>query len=114
MSVKKIFYNTLLQSVGKAISVAIGLITIAFLTRFLGDEGFGEYTTVISFMGFFGILADLGLYLVTTKEISKEGADEAKILGNVFRHPGFCFGFRHPSTGWSIPKTLGLLQTYGL
>jgi len=84
MSVKKIFYNTLLQSVGKAISVAIGLITIAFLTRFLGDEGFGEYTTVISFMGFFGILADLGLYLVTTKEISKEGADEAKILGNVF------------------------------
>src|SRR3989344_5944982 len=57
MSVKKIFYNTLLQSVGKAISVAIGLITIAFLTRFLGDEGFGEYTTVISFMGFLGILA---------------------------------------------------------
>jgi len=84
MSVKKIFYNTILQSVGKIISVTIGLATIAFLTRYLGNEGFGEYTTVISFMGFFGILADLGLYLVTMKEISKEGADEAKILGNVF------------------------------
>jgi len=84
MSVKKIFYNTVLQSVGKVISVAIGLVTIAFLTRFLGDKGFGEYTTVISFMGFFGIIADLGLYLVTTKAISEEGADEAKILGNVF------------------------------
>lgn len=84
MSVQKIFINTILQSVGKVISVAIGLITIAFLTRFLGDEGFGEYTTVISFMGFFGILADLGLYLIAAKEISKEGADEAKILGNIF------------------------------
>ncbi|PIR96657.1 MAG: hypothetical protein COT91_05340 [Candidatus Doudnabacteria bacterium CG10_big_fil_rev_8_21_14_0_10_41_10] len=84
MSVQKIFLNTILQSVGKVISVAIGLGTIAFLTRFLGDEGFGEYTTVIAFMGFFGILADLGLYLVTTQEISREGADESKILGNVF------------------------------
>lgn len=84
MSVKKIFYNTLLQSLGKVISVAIGLFTIALLSRYLQASGFGEYTTVVSFMGFFGILADLGMYLVTVQEISKEGADEKKILGNIF------------------------------
>ncbi len=84
MSVRKIFYNTVLQSVGKIISVFLGLITIAYLTPYLGAVGFGEYTTVISFMGFVGILADLGLYLVTTKEISVPGADEKKILGNIF------------------------------
>lgn len=84
MSVKKIFYNTLLQSGGKIISVVLGLITIAYLTPYLGQTGFGEYTTVIAFMGFVGILADLGLYLVTTREISVPGADENKILGNVF------------------------------
>ena len=84
MPVKKIFYNTVLQSGGKIISVILGLITIAYLTPYLGQTGFGEYTTVIAFMGFMGILADLGLYLVTTKEISVPGADEKKILGNVF------------------------------
>ncbi|MCL5435688.1 MAG: flippase [Patescibacteria group bacterium] len=84
MSVKKILYNTVLQSGGKIISVLLGLTTIAYLTPYLGQDGFGEYTTVVAFMGFVGILADLGLYLVTTKEISVPGADEKKILGNVF------------------------------
>jgi len=84
MLARKIFFNTVFQSFAKVISVAIGLLTIALMTRFLGNEGFGQYTTIISFMGFFGILADLGLYLVTTQEISKEGADERKILSNVF------------------------------
>ena len=84
MSVQKIAVNTLLQSGGKIISVTIGLVTVGVLTRYLGDEGFGKYTTVIAFMGFFGILADLGLYLVTVKEISQKGADEKMILGNVF------------------------------
>ncbi len=84
MSVRKIFYNTILQSAGKIISVVIGLFTIALMTRHLRDIGFGEYTTIISYMGFVGILADLGLYLVTTKEISRPGADESMIVGNVF------------------------------
>lgn len=84
MSVRKILYNTVLQSAGKIISVLLGLAAIAYLTPYLGSSGFGEYTTVVAFMGFVGILADLGLYLVTTKEISVPGADEKKILGNVF------------------------------
>ncbi|MDP2933012.1 MAG: flippase [bacterium] len=84
MSARKIFYNTVLQSAGKIISVVLGLITIAYLTPYLGQVGFGEYTTVTAFMGFAGILADLGLYLVATKEISAPGADEKKILGNIF------------------------------
>ncbi|MEK9181010.1 MAG: flippase [Patescibacteria group bacterium] len=84
MSVRKIFYNTILQSAGKIVSALLGLITIAYLTPYLGQVGFGEYTTVVAYMGFVGILADLGLYLVATKEISVPGADEKKILGNIF------------------------------
>lgn len=84
MSVRKIFYNTLFQSLGKLISITIGLIVVGLLTRYLDDIGFGEYSTVTAFMGFCGVLADLGLYLVATKEISHENADEKKILGNVF------------------------------
>ncbi|MBI4053862.1 MAG: flippase [Candidatus Doudnabacteria bacterium] len=84
MSAKKIVLNTLLQSAGKLISLFIGFASVLLLTRYLKEEGFGEYTTVITYMGFFGILADLGLYLVTTQLISQKGADEDKILGNIF------------------------------
>lgn len=84
MSARKILYNTILQSVGKLVSLVVGFVTVVFLTRYLKEAGYGEYTTVITYMGFFGILADLGLYLYTAQEISRPGADEKKILGNVF------------------------------
>lgn len=84
MSVKKIFYNTVIQSLGKLVSLGIGFANILLLTRYLEESGFGAYTTIVAFMGFFGILADLGLYLITTQLISREGADEKRILGNVF------------------------------
>ncbi len=83
MAVKKIFYNTVLQSAGKILSATIGIITVAVMSRNLGKTGFGEYTTVASFMGLFSVLADLGLYLVMTKEISRTRTDETRILGNV-------------------------------
>ncbi len=83
MSVKRIFYNTVLQSAGKILSAIIGIITVAVMSRNLGKTGFGEYTTVASFMGLFSVLADLGLYLVMTKEISQVRTDETRILGNV-------------------------------
>ncbi len=83
VTVKKIFYNTVLQSAGKIISAIIGIVTVAVMSRYLGMTGFGEYTTVTSFMGLFSVLADLGLYLVTTKQISQSRTDETRILGNV-------------------------------
>lgn len=66
------------------ISTAITLVAVAFITRYLGQKGFGEYTTVITFLSFFATAADLGLTLVTTQLISKPGVDEEKVLGNLF------------------------------
>ncbi len=83
MSVKRIFYSTIVQSAGKIISAIVGIMTIAIMSRHLGKTGFGEYTTIVSFMGFFSVLADLGLYLVMTKRISRTDADEKTIIGNV-------------------------------
>src|SRR3989338_6912040 len=81
---RRIFFNTIYQSAGKILSTAIALVSVGLTTRYLGQTGYGEYTTVISFMGFFGILADLGLYLTATKKISDPGADKKKIRGGIF------------------------------
>jgi O-antigen/teichoic acid export membrane protein len=62
----------------------LALVGIGFITRYLGTEGFGDYSTVLAFFAFFGSIADLGIYSITTREISRPGADEKKILGNAF------------------------------
>ncbi|MCG2701080.1 MAG: flippase [Candidatus Falkowbacteria bacterium] len=80
----KVAYNTIIQVIGKVISTILGLLAIAIITRYLGKTGFGQYTTIITFLSFFGIIADLGLTLVTVQMISRPGADQNKILSNLF------------------------------
>jgi O-antigen/teichoic acid export membrane protein len=80
----KVAYNAIVQVISKIIATALGLLAVALITRYLGTSGFGEYTTVVSFLSFFGILADLGLTLVTVQMISAPGAQENKILNNLF------------------------------
>lgn len=80
----KIAYNTIVQIIGKALTTILGLAAVFVMTRYLGTSGFGEYTTIMTFLSFFGILADFGLTLVTAQMITKPGVDEKKILNNLF------------------------------
>ncbi len=81
---KKIAYNTGIQILSKIISTAIALVATALMTRYLGTSGFGEYTTIITFISIFAVIADLGLTLVTVQMISLPGVSEKKILDNLF------------------------------
>ena len=62
----------------------VGLFSIAILTRTLGTNAFGEYTTAITFLQLFGVIVDFGLTLTLVVMISEEGADAEKIVGNIF------------------------------
>lgn len=79
---RRIFYNTLVQTAGKIFSLIIGILTISLLSRYLEEQGFGQYSTVIAFMGMFAIFADFGLYLYVVREISKPATNHHEILGN--------------------------------
>jgi O-antigen/teichoic acid export membrane protein len=79
----KIAYNTIIQFISKILSTILGLVAIAIITRYLGRDGYGEYTTIITFLSFFGIIADMGLTLITVQLISKPNADEKNILSNL-------------------------------
>lgn len=79
----KVAHNYILQVISKVISTVLGLIAIALMTRYLGVELFGQYITIITFLSFFGILADLGLTLITVQMISQKNADIPKILSNL-------------------------------
>jgi O-antigen/teichoic acid export membrane protein len=83
---KQLAKNTLIQVIGKIISTILGLFAIALITRYLGPEGFGKYTTIITFLTFFAVASDFGLTLVTVQMISglKDKLAENKILNNLF------------------------------
>lgn len=82
---RKIAYNVVLNSLLKVTStVVLSLLSIRLMTGYLGQDGFGKYATILAFFAFFTAIIDLGLGSVTAREISREGADEGKILGNVF------------------------------
>ena len=80
----KVAYNTIIQVASKFIATLLGLIAIAVITRYLGLAGFGQYTIIITFLSFFGILADLGLTLVTVQMISRPDVDQDKVISNLF------------------------------
>ena len=79
---KSIFTNTAIHAIGKVISTAIGLIVVGMIARYLKPEGFGEYSTVAAYLQIFGIILDMGLYVLALREISKPEADTAKIFSS--------------------------------
>lgn len=81
---RKIAYNVAFSSASKVLSTILALVSIGFITRYLGKEGFGSYATVLAFLSFFSAFFDLGLYTISTREISRPGADAGKIISHIF------------------------------
>ena len=84
MLARKIAYNTLVSVGARIIGLALSLITLGFLTRYLGQAGYGQYATALAFLYVFSVFADVGLYSICIREISRPGADEKKIASVAF------------------------------
>ena len=81
---KKIVYNSIISSGSRIAGLVISLVIIGFISRYLGQDGFGYYSTILAFLYFFTVLSDLGLYSISLREISRPGADQEKIASNAF------------------------------
>lgn len=81
---RKIAHNTLIQIAGKAFGLFFSVLTLGLITRYLGPELFGYYTTIFAFLQIFGILIDFGLQMSTVQLISDPREDEGRMLSNIF------------------------------
>lgn len=81
---QKIAYNATFSSIIKIIDTFLALIITALLTRYLGPAGFGDYIIIFTFWYIFMVLADLGLYSITVREISQNDDRESEIISNAF------------------------------
>ncbi|OIO48530.1 MAG: hypothetical protein AUJ32_00290 [Parcubacteria group bacterium CG1_02_40_82] len=106
MLAKRIAFNTIISAGSRILGTAIALLTIGLITRYLGQDGFGDYSIITAFLYIFSVLADLGLYSITLREISKEGAAESEIVSHAFSFRFFSglfiFGLA-PAIAWFFP-----------
>jgi len=80
----KIASNTLVQMIGRIIILALSLVSIKLITIYLGTTGTGYYNTVITYLSFVIVIADLGLFAVTVREVSKHPHKLKQLFSNVF------------------------------
>lgn len=80
-STRRIAGTAMLQLVGRAVNVAIGVVAVALLARALGPGNFGVWSTALAFVGIFGVLTDLGMAKVATQRMSAEPDREHEWLG---------------------------------
>jgi len=81
---QKIAYNAFFSAGARVIETALAFVIMMLVVRYLGLSGFGDYIIVITFVYIFSVFADLGLYSIVVREISREGANEKKIINNAF------------------------------
>ena len=82
--VRKIFTNTISQIFGKVVTALLGVLAIKMLTNYLSVTEYGQYTTIYQYLSYFGIIADLGLYTIAIREMTKHPDQEEKIFGNIY------------------------------
>ncbi len=75
--------NTSFLTVALIIQKIFSFTYFTFLARELGADNLGNYYFAISFTTVFGIVADLGLANVLTREVARKKEEAGKFLGNI-------------------------------
>lgn len=80
---KKIASNTISQIFSKVCTAIISIFLISSLTKYLSPEMYWQYNKIYNYLSIFTFLADLWLYTISVREISKEKENAHKIIWNV-------------------------------
>jgi O-antigen/teichoic acid export membrane protein len=86
MPTRKIYTNTLAQIGAKILTALISIYLIKILTGYLDIAGYGLYSKIYNYLSIFAVIADLGLYTITVRELTKHQDNRemvARISGNV-------------------------------
>jgi len=59
---QKIAWSTAVQYLAKVVQIALGVVTIKWVTNALGPEAFGQYGKILEYTLFFSVAANLGIF----------------------------------------------------
>ena len=77
---KTVLFNTGAQIAGKIITASTTLLVTFIIARALGEAGYGEFTKIFVFIGYFYILTDFGLNTIFVKLAKDNPVPELKHL----------------------------------
>lgn len=79
---QRIALNTIWQVAAHAVGLVTSVASIVLLTRYLGENGFGEYVTIVTFGLVLAALSDFGLPVFLTREWARSRREAARLLHN--------------------------------
>ena len=79
------FKNTSWLMGERILRMAVGLFVGIWVARYLGPEQFGLFSYAQSFVGLFTVIAGLGLDGIVVRELVRDPAKQAVLLGTAFR-----------------------------
>ena len=80
---KRIIKNTGILLIANILSKFFGFLYYMYMARYLGAEGYGVISFALAFTGMFHILTDMGLQLLTVREVARYKELASKYLGNI-------------------------------
>ncbi|MBI5754918.1 flippase [Candidatus Peregrinibacteria bacterium] len=87
---KKILGNTAIQIIGRVIIAVLSILTMRYITSLEAVPEFkgmpSDYRLIYAYLGFFGIVADFGLFTIGVREMSKTKTPEEQsfVMGNIY------------------------------
>ena len=82
-TVQRIAKNTGVLLASQIASHIIGFFFIMYTARYLGAVGFGILSFALAFTGIFRVFSDLGLSILTVREVARDKSLASKYLGNI-------------------------------
>lgn len=80
--VKRAAANTGIVFLGQVLAKIISLVVILYLARYLGKAGFGRYSLVFAYLGFFSLITDFGLDQIIVRDIVSNRSSLERLFGN--------------------------------
>lgn len=80
---QRVAFNTAVQIAARAGSLVLVLIAFGLVTRYLGVEGFGAYSLVLTFVALAVSIADIGLTQIGVRELAVREHAREELVGNL-------------------------------
>jgi O-antigen/teichoic acid export membrane protein len=75
--------NASYQAIAGLVGKAISFLLVFYATRALGPALFGNYTTVLAFVGLFGLCTDLGMGTLAVRDVAQNPALAMRYVSNL-------------------------------
>jgi O-antigen/teichoic acid export membrane protein len=82
-TVRRVAKNTGVLIFADITSKLFSLILVIYIARFLEDVGYGKYSFALAFTALFAVLINLGLNMLTIREVARDKNLAGKYLGNI-------------------------------